>query len=407
MNKLQIFLAALALLFMASCVDYGDTTGPVSQKVQVSLPASVTGTVDLSGKTVTLKSSNGASYTALTDASGVATFPSLPPDVYNIATSWDITTAEYTALTGLTDAPFGASFTATANSQVIDGKRDVTLTTSLSPKQNLVISKIYTAGSKDNNAKSYSAGQYIELYNQSNNDIDVAGLYIGIVETDSKPAYTLDEIKSDLGDSVVLVKQIFRIPTDKVQKIAPGATILLTNSAIDHSVNSPQEHSLLTADYEAKDRSKNPVKNNSNVTALDLLFSTFAGVSKMNLLQTAQSLIIFRSTADFSSPKLTYVYGKTKGNQYALVPASAVIDGVDFIRKKANGGPDASTKRLLTKIDAGYTTLESTGSGYTGEVLYRKTAGKAADGHKLLMDTNNSSNDFKVSTTIAPREYDD
>lgn len=406
MKKLQLFFATLAMLIVVGCVDYNDATGPVSQKVQISLPASVTGTLDLSGKTVTLSSATGAAYTALTDASGVATFSDLAPDVYNIAVSWDITAAEYTALTGKNDALDGATFTASANSQLVNGEKSITLSPLLSIKPSIVISKIYTAGSKDNKNKNYLAGQYIELYNQSSNIIDVAGLYIGLVETEAKPAYTLDEIKSDLGDSVVLVKQIFRIPAGKAHNVMPGGTVLLTNSAIDHSVNSPQEHNLLTADFEAKDHSKKPVQNNPDVPALDLVFSMYAGISKMNLLQTAQSIIIFRSTEDFSNPKLTYSYGKTKGNQFALVPRSMVIDGVDFIKNNAKNGADAATKRLSASIDAGYTTLKSTGSGYTREVLYRKTTGKAADGHKLLMDTNNSTNDFLVSTTIAPREYD-
>ena len=62
--------------------------------------------------------------------------------------------------------------------------------------------------------------------------------------------------------------------------------------------------------------------------------------------------------------------------------------------------------RLYADIDAGYTNIEAI-SGYTGEVVYRRTASIAADGHKILMDTNNSLNDFKVSTTIKPRQYDE
>lgn len=406
MKKLNIIAAAFAAVLAASCVDYSDATGAVSQQIQVSLPASVGAGVNLAGHTITLKSASGASFTAVTDANGVANFSGLTPDVYDVATSWDISAAEYQTLTGLNDAPLGATFTASANSQLVDGSSTIALNTALSIKRDILISKIYAAQSKDNNKKNYQAGQYIELYNQSDNVIDVAGLYIGLVETESKPAYTLDEIKSDLDDSVVLVKQIFRIPTDNPMLVQPGGTVLIANSAIDHSQNSPMEHDLSAADFDVYDNNKKPFQNNPDVPDLPLVWTYLGSISRMNIVNTAQSIIIFRSDDDFSAPKLVYIYGKTKGNQYALVPRSAVIDGVDFLKMDAKShAGDPAMKRLSADIDAGFTTLSST-SGYTGEVLYRKTTGTAADGHKLLMDTNNSSSDFKTSTTIAPRAYD-
>ena len=90
---------------------------------------------------------------------------------------------------------------------------------------------------------------------------------------------------------------------------------------------------------------------------------------------------------------------------YLLVPNSTIKDGVDFV-KNTSTGPNLSTKRLYDEIDAGCTHIEAI-NGYTGEVVYRKTARVYPDGRKKLMDTNNSSNDFKVSTTIKPREYDE
>ena len=79
---------------------------------------------------------------------------------------------------------------------------------------------------------------------------------------------------------------------------------------------------------------------------------------------------------------------------------------MEVLRNK-NTGIDVSSKRLYSEIDAGYTNIEAI-SGYTGEVVYRRTSDKRGDdGHKILIDTNNSSNDFQVSTTIKPREYDE
>ena len=82
-----------------------------------------------------------------------------------------------------------------------------------------------------------------------------------------------------------------------------------------------------------------------------------------------------------------------------------ILDAVEVLSNK-NTGVDVATKRLYDDLDAGYTYINST-SGRNGEVVYRKTSKHATDGHAVLMDTNNSSNDFKVSTTIKPREYDE
>ena len=395
--KYLFSILTVALVF-SSCVDYSDASEVVIAKVQLQLPDELNGHMTLEGHTVSLQL-NGVTYSAQTDAAGVATFSNIVPDVYNISTSWDITSSEYNRITGSSQVINGATVSGSLNSQLINGSEPLLLTTTLSVKRDIVISKIYAAGSKDNNNKRYVAGQYIELYNQSNDSVDVAGLYIGLLETDVPQAYTLENLKTNYADSVVLVKQVFRIPTDKSYKVAPGGTVLLVNSAIDHSLNSPLEHSLLNANFEAKDV-KGKMLNNPEVPALQNVFNIYSGISYMNILTTGQGVVIFRSSADISQLKLTYKFGKTSGTQYGLLPKRYIIDGVDFLRHKATG-TDVGEKRLYNDIDAGYISINAT-AGLSGEVIYRKTASTEAGGHSILMDTNNSTNDFQVSTSVTP-----
>lgn len=395
--KYLFSILTVALVF-SSCVDYSDALEAVTAKVQLQLPDELNGHMTLEGHTVSLQL-NGVTYSAQTDAAGVATFSNIVPDVYNISASWDITSSEYNRITGSSQVINGATVSGSLNSQLINGSGPLLLTTTLSVKRDIVISKIYAAGSKDNNNKRYVAGQYIELYNQSNDSVDVAGLYIGLLETDVPQAYTLENLKTNYADSVVLVKQVFRIPTDKSYKVAPGGTVLLVNSAIDHSLNSPLEHSLLNADFEAKDV-KGKMLNNPEVPALQNVFNIYSGISYMNILTTGQGVVIFRSSADISQLKLTYKFGKTSGTQYGLLPKRYIIDGVDFLRHKATG-TDVGEKRLYNDIDAGYISINAT-AGLSGEVIYRKTASTSVGGHSILMDTNNSTNDFQVSTSVTP-----
>lgn len=388
-----------------SCIDYSDATTEITARVQLAMPAEFVNGTDMAGHTVTMQQ-GGTQLTATTDADGVATFTGLIPDVYDISCSWELTADQYHALTGDQQVVSGCTVSGALNSHLIREEQTIELSTVLSINRDIIIGKIYFAASKDNNNRSYMPGKYIELYNQSNNAIDISGLYIGLVEAESTQAYTLENLHEAFADSVVLVKQIFRIPADTPFMVEPGGTVLIVNSATDHRNNNDMENDLSDADFEAKDVS-GKTQNNPDVPALELCYTMYPSVSNMNLVQSGPcSVVIFRTDDDIAAWATTYPYGKTTGNQWKLLPKRHIIDGVEVLRNK-NTGIDVSTKRLYSDIDAGYTNIEAI-SGYTGEVVYRRTSDKrGADGHKILVDTNNSSNDFHVSKTIKPREYDE
>lgn len=406
----SIWLYILMLIptqLLMGCVDYNDEAKAISTNIQINPPVEFTVGGNLSDHTVTLTSNAGNTLTAKTDDKGVAEFNQIIPDVYTISTSWDIDQAEYTAATGkVASEGYFATISGNVNNQIIKSADKISLNTNLVAGASLLISKMYYAGSKDNNNKNYSAGQFLEIYNQTNSDIDVSGLYIGLIETNSTPAYTLDNLKDVYKDTVVLCKQIFRIPTKSSHMITPGGTIILTNSAIDHTVNGAHEFNLLTADYEAKDVTGKTV-NNSATPALELIYSSFSGISKMNILNGGPNgIIIFRTKENVASFKTTYAYGKTSGTLYSIVPKKYVIDGVDILKYSATG-IDIATKHMSGDTDGGYTNINSI-NGYNGEVIYRKTSTRrGTDGHKILQDSNNSINDFQTSTTIKIREYDE
>lgn len=397
----------VSIQLLSGCVDYNDEAKAISTTIQINAPVEFTSGGNLSGRTVTLTSNSGNTLTAKTDDKGMAEFHQIIPDVYTISTSWDIDQAEYTVATGKAASEgYFATISGNSNNQLIKSDNKISLNTNLVAGASLLISKMYYAGSKDNNNKNYGAGLFFEIYNQTNSDIDVSGLYIGLIETNSTPAYTLDNLKDVYKDTVVLCKQIFRIPITSSHMIAPGGTIILTNSAIDHTINGAHEFNLLNADYEAKDVTGKTV-NNSATPALDLIFNNLTNFSKMNLLNSGPNgIIIFRTKENVANFKTTYPYGKTKGNLYSLVPKKYVIDGVDILKYSATG-VDLATKHMSEDIDGGYTYINAI-SGYNGEVIYRKTSTRrGTNGHKILQDSNNSINDFQTSTTINIREYDE
>lgn len=389
---------------LTGCCNFDDATHEVSVIVQLQQPEDCVSDVSLEGKTVSII--NGGQVTSVvTDASGKALFHNIIPDMYDISTSWSISADEYHSATNNQDAVSGAMIAGSVNSCLISGEGTIQLKTNLSANRDIVIGKVYYAGSRDKNNRNYLAGKYIELYNQSDDTIDVSGMYIGLTEAESTIAYTLDNIHTAFADSVVLLKQIYRIPAGSPYMVAPGGTVVICNSAIDHTTNDDYENDLTDADFEVKDVT-GKYQNNPSTPAMEMIYQIYNGTSVMNLVQSGpMGVVIFRTDDDVASWQKVYPYGKTAGNQWVLCPVRHILDGMEALRNSSSG-IDVKTKRLNDKIDAGYTYINAT-SGWNGETVYRKTMKRAADGHKILVDTNNSSNDFNVSQSIKPREYDE
>lgn len=161
-------------LALVGCIDFDDATQAISVKVQVQMPEALKG-VDVSGRTVTLNL-GGQSITAQTGNDGVATFQNIVPDVYDISTSWKMTAQEYANLTGEHVGNGKYTVAGSLNTQMLATEKTLTLSTNVTKDQSMLISKVYYAGSKDNNNKNYLAGKYIELYNNSDEPYDASGL---------------------------------------------------------------------------------------------------------------------------------------------------------------------------------------------------------------------------------------
>ena len=423
MKHLNNLITSLAVLMvtLASCINYDDAGRLVNIKVHLKNPADFKEGAALDNQEVKIKSKT-VEKTALTDENGIATFEGCMPGVYDISSYVELTGEEYAQKTGSEDAVEECIITATLNEQLFDETREQlpiemeSAIMAITPKdpgqktKSIVISKIYSSGSKYNGNKNYMAGRYIELFNQSDQTADVAGMYIGLLESSSPQPYTLDNLKNDpnINGTMVVVKQVYRIPTDKEYLVEGGKSIVITNSAVDHTLTAQNqfEADLSGADFEVVDLN-DKLEHNDNVVKMLREYYAFSSLKGMNLMQGGPcGIILFETDEDINTWPTTYGYGKTSGTWvYLLVPNSTIKDGVDFV-KNTSTGPNLSTKRLYDEIDAGCTHIEAI-NGYTGEVVYRKTARVYPDGRKKLMDTNNSSNDFKVSTTIKPREYDE
>ncbi len=400
----KIFLLLSGIILLMGCVDFNDTTQPINITVQMERPEGFLSTADMSGFTVTLQS-NTDKTTATTDANGQVVFSDMVPNTYNISVDADIT-AKYQQYTGLTPDPKEQFILSGAlNNQALAQSSTLTLASKSFRKATLVIGKIYASGSKEASSnKAYDAGKYLEIYNNSDSDVDAAGLYIGLTESESSIAYQVYPYETAHTPGIIHLKQVFRIPADNPVILAPGKALLLVNSAFDHTGHNDYECDLRSADFEAKDNNGR-IPNNTAVPALELVYSCYSSLTYMNLVQGGPcGIVIFRTGEDPAKDwPLVYAYGKTKGTLFMEMSTSYAMDGVDYI-KNTKDGPNINTKRLFADIDASYT-YENAPSGRTGERLVRRTASVTADGRKMLQDTNNSLNDFVINTTLTPRTY--
>ncbi len=392
-------LAFITALGLSSCLSSDDQTQPITIYVNVENPSGLSGLTG--GQTVSLISSTGYNYIAQTDADGTATFTNVIPDIYNVSASWSITSDQYMEATGET-VQHGTYVLsgALANQVLIDDATRLTLSTNCSRKQSILISKVYYAGCKDNNNKNYLAGRFVELYNNSDEAVDVAGMYLCLMESGSTPAYIIST-----QTDYIYIKQVFQFPDEGHHILQPGEHILVTNSAVDHTENAAADYDESNADFECKSNVNNAPANNPATPAMKLIWTAFATIPNMNLVQGGPCGIALIETDENPAQwEPVYADGKSSGVQQLKAPAKYVVDGVDILKYRSDGTVDVSTKRFYDYIDAGYTNINAV-NGYNGEVVYRVVESWTDDGRALLKDTNYSLDDWACTTGINIGEY--
>lgn len=385
---IKAFLLVGIIICLGSCTLDNAVTQTLTVRVQVELPKEFGVEYKYKGRTVRL-----GTQTAVTDENGIATFTQVIPDVYNISTSAEITGIEYAEMTGKTTENNNYLIAGSINNRVVTENILLQLPTLVTKKQSLLISKIYYAGTKDYKNKNYQAAQYIEFYNNSDDAVTIDGMYIGLIETESTPAYMLGKTPD-----YIYLKQLFRFPIGANKVVPAGSTVVITNSAIDHTANNDVD--LSGADFEAYSQKAN---TSPEVPDLDLMYTAFPAITNMNISTSEAGVVLIKTEEDVTVWEKVYADGKSKGTQYLKTPVKYVIDGVEAMKNTTSGTPNVTNKRLYEHIDAGYTFISAV-NGRNGEVVCRKVL-REENGRVVLQETNNSSQDFQVLKGILPRQF--
>lgn len=265
-------LVVLQLVAMTSCLDQTAEQTIESFSVRFSMPEEFGDTVSYANQDVKLKSLRNI-YKATTDSSGRAYFKNIIPGIYDIFSNQTLTGE--------------VSLLADTLQYDLFKNDSLSLKLSKSIKTSLIISKVYASGTKDKNNRNYLKDKYFELFNNSDEVqyID-STCYFGLVEADTKILFPAKQ-----NPGYVYARQVFRFPVkDKPLAVQPGASVVITSSAVNHIEFAPISANLQTADFEAKNTL---YSNNASVPALELIYSAFPTLIYINLSMVATMVYFY------------------------------------------------------------------------------------------------------------------
>ncbi len=369
-------------------------------RVETILPTNFKPTVKYSNKNVFFTSAT-TTYRFETDADGTLTIPEIIPDIYTINTSWEITGKqykEYIAETINLEDRVKVLVNATLSNISVFSSEDIMMMLDRVFLKDLLISKVYYSGTKDNANRNYVVDSFVEIYNNSDEMVYIDGKYLALAESRSPAAYLAAD-----NPEYIYTRQICKFPGDGTDyPVLPGKSIVIAaRSARNHKENATNSVDLSLADFEVKDTDGT---GNPDIKALPV-YSSSTALKFFNLIAGGPNAVfLFETDEDVLDWPEFYTPGSSIGERFRRVPMQTVIDGVEILKNNAGTGPNISLKRLQGSIDAGFTFISAT-SGYVNESVERKIS-KAEDGRTLLQDTNNSTNDFVVITGPEPKKYD-
>ncbi len=391
-----LFLTLGVLGFAASCDD-DDKVKRIPVDFHVSFPANYNKS-DAEGVDVTLVSkTTSESQTLKTDASGRVQFEEMVPGDYSVSATISLTAEKALTLTGIEQAQ-ELNASSDAVTVLPEGNSVVELALAGSRLGNLVIKEMYYTGSKSPSGGNYFSDQFIEIYNNSTEDIYLDGLLIGDVYGNAgliNPTSPPTPFGSDANNCYV--SNIWRIPgTGQQNKLAPGKSVIIAQDGIDHKTdpngnpNSPVN--LATANWETyNQRDDNRDLDAPGVANLERLY--FTGGFDWLVTVFGPTIVIFRSDNVDALEKVE-VPGSPALSKQVKVPNSLVIDSFQALKD----GSSASFKRVPASVDAGFTFA---GGTYTSQSARRKVKTEV-NGRKVLQDTNNSTADFELIAKPTP-----
>lgn len=405
-NTAILMLVATFAFSFASCSSSDEITMLNGVTVSVSYDGSQFENIQYASETLELvNTTTQATISAITDASGKATFLDVLPGVYSLSISHEAKASEKEALI---NNPAGNEVIVAGNIndfKVYAENASASVSLKAGVVSSLVIAKYYANGTRDVNDKSYKYDFYYTIYNNSDADVDLNNKYVGIADQ-----YYTNPFNADIENSMFMQ---YVMPMGN-GTLSPGESRVFCLQAIDHTVSASTSVDLTGADYEIRATpstiaDKNAPESNT-IENLELSYTAFSAINYLNMSAFARgglNMVIFSSDDVDALPNIAADETKTTKQYFKKVPTSSILDGVCQTKYKVTDGAfdteyAAKYKRTPNFIDT-YTFLIENAS-YLGIAFTRKVK-ETVDNRNILEDTNNSAIDFAETTNLVPTEF--
>ena len=395
------FALIVLALFAAACVDEYEKPWPDNLQllsVNAVYPAGYAGAVHEGAKIRIEEVSSGAVYVALTDRRGLAEIQ-IPPGIYRLTCS---------------DRTGRDLFNGMADKVVVTERRIVDLPLSHSTAGSLVIRELYTGGcSKAPEEGTYQSDQYVIIHNNDTETEYLDSLCFGTLSPYNSTAVNnwveYDPVTGEtvFPDFAPVVTVVWQIPgTGKSFPLGPGEdAVIALRGAVDHTAQYPLSVNLNRPDvfvcynptyfpntlYHPAPGDKVSPERYAKVVIK-------TGQANANTVSLASpTFVLFRSEGMpieeyVLQPDVVQTTPGNSADRVVKVPYTWIVDGVEVFDGRSSG----NKKRLSPAADAGFVTLSDIFKGHTVRRKVNETA-SAENGYEVLMDTNNSSNDFYES----------
>ncbi len=386
------YLTIIILSFLAvSCLNLEESNPYSSDLHELSLslrlPEDSAG-ADLSGVRIVIRNVNDdSSYEAVCDASGNASLL-LPNGLYRATAGTVIYDERYNASKG------GIVLNGTALAMDLQLNRIFT--------GDILIKEIYCGGCmKLPEEGTYQSDAYIILHNNTDHTVWLDSLCFGTLDPyNSNSAAVWDE---DIEFSPV-IQAVWQFPGDGTSyPLEKGEdAVVAIYGAIDHTAHYPLSVNLnredvftcysptyfpnttyhpAPGDKVSRDRFLNVVIKTGQSNAYTFSINSPAVVIFRAQGQTIQEFVA-------GSDNVIYKPGSSR-DRVVCVPNGWIVDGVEVF----NGQSSSNRKRMNSAIDASYVTLSNVHEGRT--LMRRINEARSQQlGYEVLVDTNDSDNDF-------------
>ena len=396
--KKMIFMLVSVMIMAAACEPKGPATSTYDITVALVNGESAYAEADI---TVKMKDINGgASYDALTNESGVASFK-IPAGLYEASTSFKKTeNGIITVYNGIT-----------SNITVGSGESAFKVALTESKSSQVIVKELYVGGCpKNDGSGTYTNDAYVILYNNSESAVDASDVCFGFAtpfNSQSVSKYLKDGELSYIAEGWIPAGYATWWFTSNVT-IQPYSQIVVSiYGAINHTDTYQNSVNLSNADYamyakEVFTHKKYQVTENIP-TSNYLMTHLYGKGNAWPLSQKSPAFFIYRKADNESYCKDSKNYDNTDGDMFpnAKISVDWVIDAVEVFQSDS----ETNGKRFPASLDAGYVMHTST-QGYSVYRNVDKEATEAIEGNAAKLVYNYAGGTTDVEGTTDPSGID-